>query len=84
MTICGWCDEEVLAHERQAFCETPMHWECAVRSIIGSVAHIERRCGCYVPGSDAGDDPRLTRREAACRAAMAFGREGRCHSPNLN
>jgi hypothetical protein len=46
-----------------------MHVECLLRLTIGSVAHIERRCGCYVAGSTESDPPHMTLREAA-RAAM--------------
>jgi hypothetical protein len=43
--------------------------------VIGSVAHIERRCGCYVSGSMEGDPPEATRREAARAALNAWQRQ---------
>ena len=41
------------------------HKNCFMRTIIGSVAHIERRCGCYVPDSEENDPEGLTLREVA-------------------
>lgn len=52
-----------------------VHAACAARQVIGSVAHIERRCACYVPGADEGDAPGLTRRQAAEAALEAFQRQ---------
>lgn len=45
--------------------EEPWHVECWMRSLMGSAAHIARRCSCYVPGASESDDPNLTRRQAA-------------------
>ncbi len=50
------------------------HLECNLRTIIGSVAHVERRCSCYGgPDSDV-DPPLLTRREAALASVAAWKR----------
>lgn len=50
------------------------HRECFLRGVVGSAAHIEKRCTCF-GGTDAdGDPPELSRREAArlaCRLAGA-------------
>lgn len=46
-----------------------MHFACGFRAVAGSVAHITRRCGCFVPGSSESDAPELTKRQAA-RAAL--------------
>jgi len=51
-----------------------MHQECLFRSIAGPVAHIEHRCGCFIPGSSEGDPPGMTVREAARAALEAFER----------
>jgi hypothetical protein len=51
-----------------------MHMECVFRSICGSVAHVERRCGCFVKGSEEGDPPGMTLRQAAVAAVQAFER----------
>ena len=52
-----------------------VHHECGFRMACGSAAHIERRCGCYVSGSDENDAPELTRREAAKAALAAWHRQ---------
>ena len=73
--ICAYCKEPVTASERSPNCaNAPMHEECAFRGIMGSVAHQEHRCGCFVPGSVEGDPPGLTLREAAAAALYAWRR----------
>lgn len=70
---CFWCEEPILPHE--VVKDMPYlqaHRECGARSALGSVAHIERRCGCYIKGSTDNDDPTLTKREAAKAALKAF------------
>lgn len=72
---CLYCDELVLEGEcgylvpyvddgpprRAAY-----HVECILRSTLGSVAHLERRCTCYDPaGVEDGDPPGMSKREAA-------------------
>lgn len=49
-----------------------MHQECAYRAVAGSLGHISRQCGCYVPGSQERDPEGMTVREAA-KAAWEFG-----------
>jgi len=68
---CAWCDEPIDAEDSGVIYSNgpAMHFECFIRSFAGSVAHIERRCPCFVAGSKDHDDPGLTKREAA-RAAM--------------
>jgi hypothetical protein len=73
MTRCGWCDEEIETDEDFA---VAMHKECALRSVLGSVAHIERRCSCYVDGATETDPPEMTRREAAKAALAAWEAQG--------
>lgn len=74
---CEWCGEPVERDERHPAFHQSMHRECGVRAVCGSVAHIEHRCSCYVPGSAEGDDPSLTKRDGARLAAAAFlKREG--------
>ncbi len=75
MSDCPHCGEPVLKGERTrryANDDRNYHLECFARPIIGSVAHIERRCGCFVEGSHEGDDPTLTKREAARAAFRAY------------
>ena len=50
------------------------HFECAMRMAIGSVAHVEGRCSCFVAGSEEGDAPDLSRRQAARAAWSAHQR----------
>lgn len=71
---CLRCHEPVLpTDQRQYYANRPepVHHACWMRPIIGSVAHLAQRCSCYVPGAAEGDDPALTRRQAA-EAALAL------------
>lgn len=43
----------------------PFHRACWYREVIGSLAHVQRRCSCYRPGSTESDPLGLTAREAA-------------------
>lgn len=56
--------------------EIPFHRACQLRMILGSVAHQQRRCSCFVSGSQCGDDSGLTRRQAA-EAALEYYIHGR-------
>lgn len=71
---CQWCDEPVTAHERSHGATVnssgqAVHYECGLRSAVGSVGHQRRLCSCY--GGDQEDPPGMTRREAA-RAALLY------------
>jgi hypothetical protein len=46
-----------------------IHYECQMRSVIGSVGHQLRRCSCF--GGTEEDPPGMTRRQAA-QAACAL------------
>jgi len=72
--LCVWCGEPLSPLEpRYTFANGPVaHRACALRQVVGSVAHLEGRCGCVVPGSPAGDPPGLTRRQAAEAAVVAW------------
>jgi len=48
------------------------HGECLLRQVVGSVAHLEKRCGCFVAGSTAGDPEGMTPREAAKAATELY------------
>lgn len=72
--VCEWCDERILPDEKLADVTGGMfHVECSLRMVVGPLAHIERKCSCFVPGSTAHDPEELTRRDAA-RAAVAAWR----------
>jgi hypothetical protein len=70
MPVCGYCEEPL--EGGRIIGNT--HQECAMRTVVGSVAHIEKRCSCYVPGSEEGDPPGMTLREAARAAVAAHSR----------
>lgn len=52
------------------------HRACFLRGIVGSVAHQQKRCSCYVAGASCNDDPNLNVRQAA-EAALKFWEGGR-------
>lgn len=72
--ICLHCGETVHTKERQFILNGTYHYACAFRLGAGSVAHIEKRCSCYVPGSNEGDPPGMTLRQAAQAALDAWVR----------
>lgn len=82
MNSCLHCHEPVLPTEpqetvrlltREGLQLHLAHEECAARAVLGSVAHQQHRCGCFVSGSTAIDVPALTPRQAAA-AALAYAR----------
>src|ERR1700690_4648642 len=73
MKTCYWCEESILDNEISVpVGELFAHEDCNMRSIVGSVAHIEKRCSCFVSGSTQGDPEGMTRKEAAHAARIAF------------
>jgi hypothetical protein len=71
---CAWCKEPIVYGEDgfilPAILEDGPSWvayhrACHLRQIFGSLAHAQRKCSCYVPGSTCTDPPEMTRREAA-------------------
>jgi hypothetical protein len=69
MKTCTHCHEEVLPGERVApYMNPPLHWECALRAVVGGVNHQKGLCMCC-GGTEEPDPPGLTRREAAKEAA---------------
>lgn len=73
---CHWCNERITRVEIDPLVIAPMHRECAFRSVMGSVAHIEGRCSCFVAGACETDPPEMTRREAAKAALAAWEKQG--------
>lgn len=82
--VCDWCGEPLV---RGDTCLTPLvgggdkkyllyHSECHMRQFIGSLAHIEGRCSCFVPGATCTDPEGMTRREAAKAALAAWRKQG--------
>jgi len=75
--VCAHCSEPILKDElRMPFNGglVWMHRNCGLRGILGSVAHLQGRCSCYVPGSDAGDPEGMTLRQAADAAIAEWER----------
>jgi hypothetical protein len=77
---CGHCNEMIAAGDdgftlpSYPACEMSFHRACHLRGIIGSIAHQQKLCSCYVPGSQAEDNPTLSRRAAAEEALAYFER----------
>ena len=74
---CLFCDEPVRITDGAELVNTPegpkpAHPECNFRAIMGSVAHIEKRCGCFVKGSEETDPVEMSRRDAAKAAVAAY------------
>lgn len=71
---CAYCDEPLLPGDRvqQLNDGESVHLECLARMTLGSVAHIRQRCGCFIPGSEEGDPPGMTKREAARESLEAM------------
>ena len=71
LPVCLNCGEVILPWEVAAM-RQPHHCECALRAVVGSVAHVEGRCSCVDPSSEEGDPPGMTKREAARAACAAY------------
>lgn len=81
--LCGHCDEPVMDGDTGTMVMhigvdraevKPVHYECSMRSVIGSVGHVEGTCSCNVPWSNESDPPGMNRREAALAAVRAWDR----------
>lgn len=72
--VCSYCNEHILPHEAQDkfVCGAPFHMDCHARAVIGSVAHIQERCSCFIPGSNEHDPPGMSKRQAARAAVEAL------------
>lgn len=73
---CHYCSEAIVAGD-DGWIDSGgavFHRACFMRNFIGSVAHIQRRCSCYVPGADEGDPPGMTLRQGAEAALDAHQR----------
>lgn len=61
---CLWCGEAVESIDNRVLPGLqPMHLECSVRCLVGSVAHQKRECSCF--GGTGEDAPNLSSRQAA-------------------
>jgi hypothetical protein len=73
---CAYCEEEIMPGDLLSDMMQPTHANCALRMVIGSVAHVEKRCSCYITAAHETDPPGMTKREAADAAAEAFRKQG--------
>jgi hypothetical protein len=73
--MCSHCGEGIVAKDTGViYANGPVaHRNCFIRGVSGSLAHLLRHCSCYIPGSTCGDDPRLTKRQAADEVARFLG-----------
>lgn len=72
---CEYCGEPIIpgdALSNATLNGKPVHHECGARPVLGSLAHVEGRCSCYVEGADELDPPGLTRRQAAKATLDAY------------
>lgn len=76
--FCEYCGEPITPGEHLPFERSRFHGECIFRLMSGSLAHQERRCGCFIRGATETDPPGMTKREAAKAALAAFDR---LHAP---
>jgi hypothetical protein len=71
---CVWCEEPLQPGDRVYHYanDARAHQVCMLRQVLGSVAHIEERCGCFLPGANETDPPGLSRRQAAEAAVQVW------------
>jgi hypothetical protein len=71
-SVCLYCCETIVIGDDGWILVdgTVLHRECSLRSVIGSVAHQEKRCSCFGGRGDDKEDG-MTRREGA-QAAMEY------------
>ena len=81
--LCLWCHEAIEAHHAGTMVDVvdtnittirPQHYECALRAVIGSVAHQRGACSCYDPLSTVHDPEGMTARQAAVEATRYYHR----------
>lgn len=90
-SICSHCEEavmegdcgEIVPHLGATVEERPVHLECLLRKVFGSVAHQERRCSCYGGGESCEDSSKTRRQQAREAALMGLRSTGREWPPAL-
>ena len=81
LILCLWCGESISGdefdnarrveyHSADEHRIRYLHYECGLRSVIGSLAHIQGRCSCY--GGSEDDPPGMSKRQAARAALEAY------------
>jgi hypothetical protein len=73
--LCLYCDEAIVEGDEGQMVFSfdgakPVHRECLVRQVVGSIGHQLKRCSCY--GGNEEDPPGMTRRQAAIAACKYF------------
>jgi hypothetical protein len=48
----------------------PVHLDCFLRQIYGSLGHLQKKCSCY--GGNEEDPPGMTKRQAAVAAVVFY------------
>jgi hypothetical protein len=69
---CLHCQETIEYGDQGLMVPAPVHLECFLRMVVGSIAHQNRTCACF-GGSDE-PPPGLTRREEAIAAIAHYER----------
>jgi len=62
---CLWCEETIAPGDLMHSALPGYHYACAMRAMLGPIAHVQHRCSCYVSGSEEHDPPGITKRQAA-------------------
>lgn len=72
--LCHYCHEPFEAADSgiEDWQGDYFHRNCHLRPLIGSIAHVEQRCGCFIEGSEEGDPLHMTPRQAADAAVAAW------------
>ena len=70
--LCLFCDESIADGDHGLFAnETqPVHRECFIRQVSGSVGHQKGMCSCY--GGNEDDPEGMTKRQAAIAACKLW------------
>ena len=81
---CRWCDELVVHGDLTHALLPDYHFACALRATLGSIGHVQEKCGCYVKEGPTEDDPPgLTKRQAA-RLVADYVRQRQAPQPGRN
>ncbi len=73
--ICLHCDETIKENDEGEMIGSleglrPIHRECLIRSLVGSIGHQQHKCSCF--GGNEEDPTNVSKREAARIAANYF------------
>ncbi len=74
---CAHCDEPIEIKDQGMMIDNfgepsvlPWHLDCFLRSVVGSVGHLNKKCHCF--GGTEEDPPNMSKREAASAAVRLF------------